>query len=115
MPRVPGVRAAPRDATDAGTPAPEAMAAVRESLSNYLGRVEVNVKTAQAGTTELTNLLKSAEVKRLVRELPGAGPHVERVTAAAKSRAGEHDERSTSLKRLAKADADLEALAKKLR
>jgi hypothetical protein len=115
VPTVPGLRTGGAERTEASTPAPEAMVEVREALEAYITRLETNIETERARGAELADLLKSKDVKSLVRNVPDASRHVERVTAAVKGRAAEHDERAASVKALAQAKTALDGLAKKLR
>jgi hypothetical protein len=113
VPPVPGLR---RDAarSEATTPAPDAVIELRKSLEAYAQRLDRNVDSGRQAVTVVTTLLASSEVKTLVRDLPGAAPHVERVTAAVKARTTQHEARADSLEVLAKARVELDNLARKL-
>jgi len=112
VPAVPGLRAADTDRTE--TPSREAVAEVSSALEEYRRRIGAAAESGQTAVKDLAALLKSKEVKTLLREQPDAARYVERATAAVKSRTAEHDARSAFAKTLTKAKADLDELAKKL-
>ncbi|MCL4798490.1 MAG: hypothetical protein KJ025_02825 [Burkholderiales bacterium] len=113
VPAVPGLRPA-ASADRADQPAAEAVAELRDALEDYRKRLGTRIGDEKAAIAALGELLKSKEVKTVVRDFPDAAAHVERVGAALKPRAAENDARAAFAKTLTKAKADLDALAKKL-
>jgi hypothetical protein len=112
VPGVPGLSTAPPDKSE--TPAGQAVVEIGRGLEDYRKTLTATARDEQAVISDLTAVLKSKEMKALVKQLPDAGKYVEHATAAARARATEHEERVTFLRTLAKAQADLDALAAKL-
>jgi hypothetical protein len=111
IPRVPGLRA-PVARTE--LPAPDVVAAIRDEIGAYRVQLGGAGETERSATTALTDLLKSKEMKAVLRDLPDAGAHIDRVGLAAKVRVSDDNRFQAFLKALAAAQSDLNSLLKKL-
>jgi hypothetical protein len=111
VPQVPGLSGGLPDKSD--LPAAQAVAEIIRGLGDYRKKLMASARDEQAAIGELAALLKSKEMKALVKELPDTGDYVERASVGAKSRVAEQDQRAAFLKMLGKAQADLDALASK--
>lgn len=113
VPRVPGLRpAAGVDRAD--QPTKETVHELRDALDDYRKLLANRVGEEKAAIATLGELLKSKEVRVIVRDLQDATAYVDRVSAALKPRTAENDARGTFAKALAQARSDLDTLAKKL-
>jgi len=112
VPGVPGLSAAPPEESE--TPAGQAVVEIGRGLEDYRKTLTASARDEQAAISGLVAVLKSKEMKALVKQLPDAGKYIEHATAAARARAAEHEERAAFLRTLAKAQAELDALATKL-
>jgi hypothetical protein len=112
IPGVPGLKTAPPEKSD--SPAGEAAAEIGRGLEDYRKKLTASTRAEQGAVTELAALLKSKEIKALVKQLPDSSNYVERATAAVRSRAEEHEQLAAFLKTLTKAQVDLDKLVKKL-
>lgn len=112
IPGIPGLAAVPTEAPD--RPGAEAVAEISRGLEEYRKRLAVAVREDQAATSDLVTLLKSKDIRTLIKEFPEATGYVEGAAAEAKARGAELEERLAFLKRLARAQEDLEELAQRL-
>lgn len=112
VPAVPGLRAAEK--SEHAEPAPESVVAVRAALKAYRRQLGAALDAERAAIAATTDLVKSKEIRRLAKDAPEAAPYLEQTAAALKQRGADAELAMQFLKGLAKAEADLEILAKRL-
>jgi hypothetical protein len=98
----------------AGEPAPESVAVVRAAFEEYRKQLGASLDAERAAIAAITELAKSREVRQLAKDAPESTPYLEQAAGALKQRSTEADQAAGFVKLLAKARADLDALAKQL-
>jgi hypothetical protein len=112
VPPVVGLK--PPAATERGEPAPESVAVVRAAFEEYRKQLGASLDAERAAIAAITELAKSREVRQLAKDAPESTPYLEQAAGALKQRSTEADQAAGFVKLLAKARADLDALAKRL-
>lgn len=113
VPPVPGLGASA--ATQVVAPAADALTELVAEFDAFQKGLADAAKGESDRLTALQALLKDKTLHAKLDSLPEAGPYLDRVTKAARTRTTEQEQRQLVLKRIADADAELADLIARLR